>query len=45
MFLSLILVGRPPKPPGQGDSAMYYSATPGYFETMRIPLKAGRYFT
>ena len=24
---------------------MYYSATPGYFEALRIPLKAGRYFT
>jgi predicted permease len=45
MFLTLTLVGRPPKPPGQDDSAMYYSVTPGYFETLRIPLKAGRYFS
>jgi putative ABC transport system permease protein len=45
MFLTLQLVGKPPKPLGQSDSAMYYSATPGYFETMRIPLKAGRYFS
>jgi putative ABC transport system permease protein len=37
-------IGKPPKPAGQEDSAMYYTATPGYFETLRIPLKAGRYF-
>jgi putative ABC transport system permease protein len=44
-FLNLELLGRPPKPPGQDDSAMYYTVTPGYFETMRIRLKAGRYFS
>lgn len=38
-------VGKPPKPPGQGANAMYYAVMPGYFETMRIPLKAGRLFT
>jgi putative ABC transport system permease protein len=38
-------VGKPPKPPGQSPNAMYYAVMPGYFETMRIPLKAGRLFT
>lgn len=38
-------MGKPPKPPGQGANAMYYAVMPGYFETMRIPLKAGRLFT
>jgi putative ABC transport system permease protein len=44
-ILTFYQVGKPPKPQGQQDNAMYYSATPGYFETMRIPLKAGRYFS
>jgi len=45
MFLTFQQIGKPPKPPGQEDTATYYSATPGYFETMHIPLKAGRYFS
>ncbi len=44
-ILTFYQVGKPPKPVGQEDNAMYYSATPGYFEALRIPLKAGRYFT
>jgi putative ABC transport system permease protein len=44
-ILTFYQLGKPPKPPGQQDSAMYYSVTPGYFEALRIPLKAGRYFT
>jgi predicted permease len=43
-ILTFSQAGRPPKPPGQEDSAMYYAVTPGYFESLRIPLKAGRYF-
>ncbi len=43
-FGAFTQVGKPPKPPGQSDAAMFYSITPGYFETMRIPLLAGRYF-
>jgi putative ABC transport system permease protein len=45
MIFAFDQVGKPPKPPGQGASAMYYAVLPGYFETMRIPLKAGRLFT
>ena len=46
MFLSLQLVGKPPKPAGPGTTApCIIRSTPGYFESMRIPLKAGRYFT
>jgi putative ABC transport system permease protein len=43
-ILSFEQVGKPPKPPGLSDSAMYYSVTPGYFAAMRIRLKTGRYF-
>jgi putative ABC transport system permease protein len=36
--------GRPPQPAGQGFNANVNLATPGYFETMNIPLIAGRDF-
>jgi len=36
--------GRPPQPPGQGFNANTNLATPGYFETMNIPLVEGRDF-
>jgi putative ABC transport system permease protein len=36
--------GRPPQPPGQGFNANTNLATPGYFETMNIPLLEGRDF-
>jgi len=42
---SLVFEGRPPLPPGQGVSALYYVVSPEYFETMAIPLLKGRRFT
>lgn len=44
-ILSFTQIGKPPLPPGNQPSAAYYSATPGYFGSLRIPLKAGRDFT
>ena len=44
-IISFEQIGKPPKPPGQDSSAMYYAVTPGYFAATRIPLKAGRFFT
>ena len=35
---------RPTPPPGEEPSAAVSVATPDYFETMRIPLRAGRWF-
>jgi putative ABC transport system permease protein len=35
--------GRPPVTEGEAPSAHVSVATPGYFEAMRIPLKAGRH--
>lgn len=36
------IVGRPPAEPGQATRTHLTIATPGYFETLRIPLKRGR---
>jgi putative ABC transport system permease protein len=43
-ILSFEQVGKPPLPPGNSRSAAYYSITPGYFQALRIPIKAGRDF-
>ena len=44
--LSFVIDKRPPLPPGQGDlSANYRVVDPGYFTTLRIPLRHGRTFT
>jgi putative ABC transport system permease protein len=42
---SINFEGRPPFPPGQGVSALYYLVDPGYFETLGIPVVKGRVFT
>ena len=39
------VVGRPPKPPGEGDYAYLRSVTSRYFDTLGIPLLRGRPFT
>jgi putative ABC transport system permease protein len=44
-ILSFDQIGKPPLPPGDSPSAAYYAATPGYFGSLRIPLKAGRDFS
>jgi putative ABC transport system permease protein len=42
---SIDFEGRPPFPPGQGVSAVYYVVSPNYFSTMGIPVLKGRVFT
>jgi putative ABC transport system permease protein len=44
-ILSFEQIGKPPVPAGNSPSAAYYAATPGYFASLRIPLKAGRDFS
>ena len=39
----LTLHDRPPPPPGEEPSTAVSMVTPGYFDTMRIPLRAGRW--
>ncbi|MCY4123349.1 MAG: ABC transporter permease, partial [Acidobacteria bacterium] len=41
---SLTLHDRPPPPPGEEPSAAVSMVTAGYFDTMRVPLRAGRWF-
>ena len=43
--LSFARPDQPPPPPGQGPNALYRVVDPEYFETMKIPLHAGRVFT
>jgi predicted permease len=41
----LVIEGRPKARPGEGPGAVYRIAMPGYFETMRLPFRAGRTIT
>jgi putative ABC transport system permease protein len=43
-ILSFEQIGKPPVPAGNEPNAAYYSATPGYFGALRIPIKRGRDF-
>jgi putative ABC transport system permease protein len=43
--LSFSMRNKPAPPVGQEPSANHRSVSPGYFQTMGIPLKAGRTFT
>ena len=42
---SFSVVGQPPLPPGQRQSAAARFVTPEYFRAQRVPLRAGRDFT
>jgi putative ABC transport system permease protein len=44
-ILSFVQIGKPPVPVGNQPSAAFYAATPGYFASLRIPIKSGRDFT
>jgi predicted permease len=45
IVLTFKVEGRPPVPPSQQPAMQVRVATPGYFETIGIPLKRGRLFT
>ncbi len=44
-YLSFEIQGRPKPRPGEGFSASYRVGSPGYFESLGVPLKRGRTFT
>jgi putative ABC transport system permease protein len=45
MSFSFSVMGQPPLPPGQGQSASARVVTPDYFRAQGVPLRAGRFFT
>jgi putative ABC transport system permease protein len=44
-FFGFVIEGRPPLPPGAGQSTNHYAVSADYFKTMGIPLLRGRTFT
>ncbi len=44
-YLSIVIQGRSPLPPGQGIDAMFYTVSPEFHRTLGIRLKQGRFFT
>src|SRR5262249_25194395 len=45
MTLKFIRDDRPPPPPDQPSIAGFSTVSPGYFETLEIPIRSGRTFT
>jgi putative ABC transport system permease protein len=45
IVLTFEIAGRPPVPPSQQPAMQVRVATPGYFQTIGIPLKRGRFFS
>jgi putative ABC transport system permease protein len=45
IILGIVQIGKPAVPAGHRPLAAYNAVTPEYFSALRIPLKAGRYFT
>ena len=43
-YSSFTIAGQPPVAPGNHPDASHLSVSPGYFHTMKIPLRAGRDF-
>jgi putative ABC transport system permease protein len=43
-WMPFTVVGRPPSGPGQEPYAAFRVSTPDYFQTLGIPLRAGRFF-
>ena len=40
-LLGFVIEGRPPLPPGAGQSTNYYAVSADYFKAMGIPLLLG----
>lgn len=45
IFTSIHFLDRPPRPEGQEDDIAVRVVTPGYFETLRVPIANGREIT
>jgi putative ABC transport system permease protein len=42
---NVAIEGRPPAKPGEAPTVALRTVSPGYFELMSVPLRAGRYFS